>query len=30
VQVYQQLLIPDDTPWDRFNDANPMVGNGVA
>lgn len=30
VQVYEQLLIPDDTPWDRFNDANPMVGNGVA
>ncbi|MEA3274431.1 MAG: hypothetical protein U9Q81_03880 [Pseudomonadota bacterium] len=30
VQAYEQLLIPDDTPWDRFNDANPMVGNGVA
>ncbi len=30
VQAYEQLLIPDDTPWDRFNDANPMLGNGVA
>ena len=22
VQAYEQLLIPDDTAWDRFNDAN--------
>ncbi len=30
VQAYEQLLIPDDTPWDRFNDVNPGLGNGVA
>jgi cytochrome c peroxidase len=30
VQAYEQLTIPDDTPWDRFNDANPGLGNGVA
>ncbi|MEA3276380.1 MAG: cytochrome c peroxidase, partial [Pseudomonadota bacterium] len=30
VQTYEQLLIPDDTPWDKFNDLYPMLGNGVA
>jgi len=30
VQAYEQLLIPDDTPWDKFNDLYPMLGNGVA
>ena len=30
VQAYEQLTIPDDTPWDRFNDENPLIGNGVA
>jgi cytochrome c peroxidase len=30
IQAYEQLTIPDDTPWDRFNDANPLLGNGVA
>jgi len=29
VQAYEQLLIPDDTPFDRFMDANPRAGNGV-
>ncbi len=30
VQVYEQLLIPDNTPWDQFNDVNPRVGSAVA
>jgi len=30
VQAYEQLTIPDDTPWDRFNDANPRIGMAVA
>ena len=30
VQAYEQLLIPDETPWDKFNDLYPMLGNGVA
>ncbi|KAF0219141.1 MAG: hypothetical protein FD174_2227 [Geobacteraceae bacterium] len=30
VQMYEQLLIPDDTPFDRFMDANPLAANGVA
>ncbi len=30
VQAYEQLTIPDDTPWDKFNDLYPMLGNGVA
>ena len=30
VQAYEQLTIPDDTPWDKFNDQYPMLGNGVA
>jgi cytochrome c peroxidase len=29
VQAYEQLLIPDDTPFDRFMDANPLAANGV-
>jgi cytochrome c peroxidase len=29
VQSYEELLIPDDTPFDRFMDANPNVGNGI-
>jgi len=29
VQAYEQLLIPDDTPFDRFMDANPRAANGV-
>lgn len=29
VQAYETLLIPDDTPFDRFMDANPLAGNGV-
>lgn len=30
VQMYEQLLVPDDTPFDRFMDANPFAANGVA
>jgi hypothetical protein len=30
VQIYVQLLIPDDTPFDQFMDANPLAANGVA
>lgn len=30
VQIWEQLLIPDDTPFDQFLDANPLAGNGVA
>jgi len=29
VQAYEELLIPDDTPFDRFMDANPKAANGV-
>jgi cytochrome c peroxidase len=29
VQAYEQLTIPDNTPADRFMDANPRAGNGV-
>jgi len=29
VQAYEQLLIPDDTPFDQFMDANPLAGNGI-
>ncbi len=28
-QAYEELLIPDDTPFDRFMDANPLAANGV-
>ncbi len=30
VQAYEQLTIPDHTPWDQFNDLYPLLGNGVA
>jgi len=29
VQMYEQLLIPDDSPFDQFMDANPNAANGV-
>ena len=29
VQMYEELTIPDDTPADRFFDANPNAGHGV-
>jgi cytochrome c peroxidase len=29
VQAYEELTIPDDTPVDRFFDANPNAGHGV-
>jgi len=29
-QAYEQLLIPDDTPFDQFMDANPQAANAVA
>jgi len=29
VQAYIQLLIPDDTPFDKFMDANPLAANAV-
>ncbi len=29
VQVWQELLIPDDTPFDKFMDANPLAANAV-
>jgi cytochrome c peroxidase len=29
VQAYEELVIPDDTPFDRFMDANPRAANGV-
>jgi hypothetical protein len=29
LQMWMQLLIPDDTAFDRFLDANPRAGNGV-
>ena len=30
LQAWQMLLIPDDTPFDRFMDANPRAGFGVS
>ena len=30
VQLYEELLIPDDTPFDRFFDVNPQAGDGIA
>ena len=30
LQAWQMLLIPDDTPFDRFMDANPNAGFGVS
>ena len=30
VQAYEQLTIPDDSPFDQFMDANPLASNGVA
>jgi len=29
VQAYESLTIPDDTPADRFFDANPQAGEGI-
>ena len=29
VQAYEQLTIPDDTPFDQFMDANPLASNGI-
>jgi cytochrome c peroxidase len=29
VQIYEELTIPDDTPFDRFLDANPRAANGI-
>ncbi len=29
VQAYELLLIPDDTPFDQFMDANPRAGFGI-
>ncbi|MFA5111778.1 MAG: hypothetical protein WC443_10265, partial [Desulfobaccales bacterium] len=29
VQAYESLTIPDDTPFDRFMDANPLAANGI-
>ncbi|MBI5585937.1 MAG: hypothetical protein HY892_19165, partial [Deltaproteobacteria bacterium] len=29
VQAYEQLVIPDDTPFDRFMDANPLAANAI-
>jgi hypothetical protein len=29
VQAYETLLIPDDTPFDRFMDANPLAANAI-
>ncbi|MBI5231663.1 MAG: hypothetical protein HY876_05815 [Coriobacteriales bacterium] len=29
VQLYEELLIPDDSPFDKFMDANPDAANGV-
>jgi len=29
VQAYEELTIPDNTPADRFFDANPLAGHGV-
>ncbi len=30
VQIWQEILLPDDTPFDRFMDANPLAAEGVA
>ncbi len=30
LQIWQQLLIPDHTPFDQFMDANPLAANAVA
>ncbi len=30
LQIWQELLIPDDTPFDQFMDANPLASNAVA
>ena len=30
LQIWQEVLIPDNTPFDRFMDANPRVANAVA
>lgn len=30
LQAWQEILIPDNTPFDRFMDANPNVANAVA
>jgi len=29
IQMYEQLTIPDDTPFDQFMDANPNAANGI-
>ncbi|XXY17303.1 hypothetical protein WME88_54650 [Sorangium sp. So ce216] len=29
VQMYEELLIPDDTPFDQFMDENPLAANGI-
>jgi hypothetical protein len=29
LQIWQELLIPDHTPFDQFMDANPLAANGV-
>jgi len=29
VQAYEQLTIPDDTPFDQFMDANPLAANAI-
>jgi len=29
VQAYESLTIPDDTPFDRFMDLNPLAANGI-
>lgn len=30
LQAWQEVLIPDNTPFDQFMDVNPLAGNGVA
>lgn len=30
LQIWQELLNPDDTPFDQFMDANPLAANAVA
>ena len=30
LQIWQEVLIPDNTPFDRFFDMNPLAANGVA
>lgn len=29
-QTYEELLIPDDTPFDKFMDANPLAANAIS